>query len=159
MAFCGISCFISIIFLIANIYTMMCIGCSENKNKFIKLLSNKQKNIYFKIIMERRNIYFQGYGLGFIISAIFIFIYKILPKSNKKLPYWSIICIAGAITLIINYFYYILSPKSTYMISHLNNKNQIDAWLDIYRMMQVKYHSGLVLGIIAVMIFAHANNC
>ena len=52
-----------------------------------------------------------------------------------------------------------LSKKTTYMISHLNSKTQIDAWLNIYREMQVKYHSGLVLGIIAVMFFAYANKC
>lgn len=156
MAFCGISCFISIIFLTANIYTMLCIGCAENKSKFINLLDNKQKLIYQNIISERKNIYFQGYGLGFIISLIFIFINK---YQKLKMPYWSTVCIAGAITLTVNYFYYMLSKKTTYMISHLNSKAQIDAWLDIYREMQVKYHSGLVLGIIAVMFFAYANKC
>mgnify|MGYP003329790638 CR=1 FL=1 len=51
------------------------------------------------------------------------------------MPYWSTVCIAGAITLTVNYFYYMLSKKTTYMISHLNSKAQIDAWLDIYREM------------------------
>lgn len=155
MKFCGISCLIGIIFLMANIYTMLCIGCDENKNKFINLLNNKQKTIYQKIITERKNIYFQGYGLGFIISIIFILINN--SQKVKKIPYWSTVCITGAITLTVNYFYYILSKKNTYMISHLNSKNQIDAWLDIYREMQIKYHSGLVMGIIAVMSFTYAN--
>ena len=56
-------------------------------------------------------------------------------------------------------FVYILSPKTTYMIEHLNSKQQIDAWLNIYRTMQVKYHTGLVLGIVAAMLFAYANKC
>ena len=65
----------------------------------------------------------------------------------------------GAITFTTNYLYYILSPKTTYMVQHLDNKDQIDEWLKIYRTMQVKYHVGLVLGILAIMIFAYANRC
>ena len=84
-----------------------------------------------------------------------------VPKSlsNKKIPYWSIVCIIGAITLVVNYFYYILSPKSSYMIEHLKDIEQNKAWLKIYRMMQIKYHIGLIFGIIAVMFFAYAFRC
>ena len=161
MSFCNWSCFLSIIFLTANIYTMLCIGCDETKNKFISLLDNKQLFIYKKITEERRNIYFQGYGIGFIISLIILFSYKMISKSstNKKMPYWSIVCVIGAISLVVNYFYYILSPKTTYMIEHLNDSEQNKAWLKIYRMMQIKYHIGLILGIIAVMFFAYAFRC
>ena len=45
------------------------------------------------------------------------------------------------------------------MVQHLDNKDQIDERLKIYRTMQVKYHVGLVLGIVAIMIFAYANRC
>ena len=69
------------------------------------------------------------------------------------------VCIVGFIVFLTNYFYYILIKKSTYMIEHLNNKEQIKAWLDIYRSMQVRYHVGLVLGIFAAMIFAASNRC
>ena len=65
----------------------------------------------------------------------------------------------GAITFTTNYLYYILSPKTTYMIQHLEYQKQIDEWLKIYRTMQVKYHIGLVLGICAIMIFGYANRC
>ena len=161
MSFCNISCFISIIFLTANIYCMLCIGCHETKNEFKSLLDDKQIMIYKKITEERRNIYFQGYGLGLFISLIILFYYKMVPKSssNKKIPYWSIVCIIGAITLVVNYFYYILSPKSSYMIEHLKDIEQNKAWLKIYRMMQIKYHIGLIFGIIAVMFFAYAFRC
>ena len=45
------------------------------------------------------------------------------------------------------------------MIEHLNNKEQTKAWLAIYKTMQFKYHFGLLLGIIASMIFAASNRC
>ena len=161
MSFCNISCFIAIIFLTANIYCMLCIGCDKNKNQFKSLLDENQMIMYEKITIERRNLYFQGYGLGIIISFIFLFSYKMIPNSstNKKMPYWSIVCIIGAISLVVNYFYYILSPKSSYMIEHLKNSQQNKAWLKIYRMMQIKYHVGLIFGIIAVMFFAYAFRC
>ena len=130
------------------------------KLRFYKLLDNDQKNTYKKIIDERKSIYFRGYGIGLILSFIFIFIYKyILRPSKKSLSIWFLVCLTGAITFTTNYLFYILAPKSTYMINHLKNKKQITAWQNIYRTMQVKYHTGLVLGILAIMIFAYANRC
>ena len=160
MKFCGITCFVATVFLIANIYTMFCIGCEDSKNNFIKLLNKKQNTIYKNIIKERRDIYFKGYGIGLFLSFIFIVIYRnLLSNKNRKISIWVIVCLVGAITLTSNYLFYILSPKTTYMIEHLNSKQQIDAWLNIYRTMQVKYHTGLVLGIVAAMLFAYANKC
>tara|TARA_B100001142_G_scaffold269979_1_gene275866 strand:- start:304 stop:552 length:249 start_codon:yes stop_codon:yes gene_type:complete len=62
-------------------------------------------------------------------------------------------CLAGAITFLTEYFFYILHPKSDYMINHLHKEKQRKEWLNIYRTMQVNYHIGLVVGIVGVMIF------
>jgi len=43
-------------------------------------------------------------------------------------------------------------------VLHLNDKKQIQEWLNIYRTMQVKFHIGFVLGILAVMIFCSSFN-
>lgn len=209
MGYCGFTCFIAILFLVANLYTMLSIDCKDmdiiynddnnnNDNKvsfkhlyndnisdtssessneeeeeegeqdnkdsiklrFYKLLDNDQKNTYKNIIDERKSIYFRGYGIGLILSFILIFIYKyILHSSKKNISIWFLVCLTGAITFTTNYLFYILSPKSTYLINHLKNKKQITAWQNIYRTMQVNYHTGLVLGILAIMIFAYANRC
>ena len=45
-----------------------------------------------------------------------------------------------------SYFYYILSPKSKYMVSYLEGKDQIKQWLKIYKQMQFNYHIGFLLG-------------
>ena len=172
MKCCGLSCFIALLFLIANLYTMLSINYNNtniiehsniinSKIKFYKLLTSSQKNTYKKIIDERKSLYYRGYGIGLILSFIIIFIYKyVLDYSKKnKITIWTIVCMTGAITFTSNYLFYILSPKSTYMIKNLKNKKQINAWLEIYRTMQVKYHLGLVFGVIAIMIFAYANRC
>lgn len=155
--FCKTTCFISIVFLIANIYVMFNVDKHKLKDQFIKLLNYNQKKLYESLIIERRTIYFQGYAIGIILSILYLFyIKKIL---NKKINNGLMICSVGFIVFISNYLYYILTKKSTYIIEHLNNKEQIEAWLKIYRTMQFKYHFGLLLGIIASMIFAYANKC
>ena len=150
---CGLTCIIALVFLIANIYTIL--SCSNNKEikkNFLNVLNEDQKNTYEKIIEERKNIYYSGYILGILISLISYFIIKKFTKINfNKI---SLICFVGSITFVTNYLFYILYPKSDYMLLHLNDKKQITEWLNIYRTMQVKFHMGFVLGIIAVMIFS-----
>ncbi len=154
---CTLTCFISILFVVANIFMMLSVNCKNTKMSLQKILDPKQLLIHEKIVMERRNIYFKGYILGIVLSILLIVVNKSVLA--KKMKNWSMICTVGAVTFTTNYLYYILSPKTTYMIQHLDNKQQINAWLKIYRTMQVKYHTGLVLGIVAIMIFAHANRC
>lgn len=155
--FCKTTCFVSIVFLVANIFVMFNVDKDELKNNFIKLLNHQQRELYESLIKERRNIYFQGYVFGLILSLIYLFYVKQIL--GKRINNILLVCSVGFIVFITNYLYYILMKKSTYMIEHLNNKEQTKAWLDIYRTMQVKYHLGLLLGIIAAMIFAASHRC
>ena len=155
--FCNISCFVAILFLITNIYVMLTMDCKDTRDRFYNILNNNQQQIYEKIIEERKNIYFSGYGIGIVISILVILINKYI--FNKRMNNGMMVCCVGAISFTINYLYYILIPTSTYMIKHLNNQQQIEEWLKINRSMQVKYHIGLLLGIVAIMVFAFANRC
>ena len=151
--FCGNTCIIAFIFLIANIYSIL--SCSNvNKDNFYNVLTNIQKDKYNKIIDERRNIYYMGYGLGLLLSIIGLFISKKILK--LKLSNISMVCFVGTITFITNYLFYILYPKSDYMLLHLNDKKQIEEWLKIYKKMQFNFHIGFVFGIIAIMIFCYS---
>jgi hypothetical protein len=60
---------------------------------------------------------------------------------------------------ITNYFYYTLYPKSDWLLNYLKNPEEIKNWLRLYKEMQYNYHMGLVLGIIAVGVFAFAFRC
>lgn len=95
--------------------------------------------------------------MGFIL-AFFIIIYNYSLKRNK-LTTMNIVCIVIVISFFTNYFYYILSPKTDWMLNHINSPEQTKAWLTMYREMQVNYHMGLVIGIIAVGILAYAFRC
>jgi uncharacterized protein YacL len=115
------------------------------------------QKMYEKISKERMHISLYGYGLGLILSLLIIF-YNLKLKKNK-LNTIPLVCIVMATCFLTNYFYYILSPKSDWMLNHIKSEEQIKAWLIMYREMQVNYHIGLVLGIVAVGIFAFAFRC
>ena len=144
----------AITFLVANIYLSLTADKGEMKQSFMNTLSEDQRVRYERIIQERRDIYFKGYLVGLVCAVLFVFATRDVKRT--KIMSTGIVCAVGGITLLVNYLYYILSPKSDFMIVHLDNKHQREAWLDIYRHMQVKYHIGLVLGVIAAMLAAKA---
>ncbi len=98
--------------------------------------------------MERRDIYLKGYVYGLILSVILILGNKYTMKKSKMGRGGNIGVMVG-VTLLTNYFYYMLSPKSDLMVTHLDEEAQRVAWQKIYRTMQVSYHSGLLLGVVA----------
>ena len=153
---CYVSCALATIFVIASIFmTNM-----TQKNKTIQIyqsqLPSNLQNIYKKITDERQRIYYCGYALGLILSIIII-----VYKNQKRIPMTNatMVCTVITISFITNYFYYSLSPKSTYMLDHINSPEQTKAWLTMYKTMQYYWHAGLVLGIVATMFLALAFRC
>lgn len=145
-------CSIAIMFLVATIYLMLTTNRSKEIDDLYAVMNEKQSQHFEQIVKERRDISMKGYLLGLVLAFILLFV----TKGAKSVKWSSIgsVCMVGAITLATNYFYYILHPKSDYMILHLEEENQRLIWLKVYRNMQVKYHIGLVLGIIASMFLA-----
>ena len=154
---CSISCSISAIFIIGMIYFYNMTDKSKIVRHYKEKLPRDLQNLYDKLSRERMAISYQGYILGFIIS-LFIILYNYFYKI-KKLSTVSIVCIVLATSFLTNYFYYILHPKSDWMLNHINNPEQTKAWLIMYREMQFNYHMGLVIGILGVGILAFAFRC
>ena len=150
---CLTSCSISAIFIIGMIYMMFAVDKHATMSPFMKLLNPKQKAKYWELINERRTIYFSGFGLGLFLSAITI---ASRAYSGTKLAWLPTACLTGSITFLTTYFYYILAPKSDYMVRYLDTKEQREAWLDIYKTMQFNYHAGLVLGLASVVMLSYA---
>uniref|UniRef100_A0A6C0JKU8 Uncharacterized protein n=1 Tax=viral metagenome TaxID=1070528 RepID=A0A6C0JKU8_9ZZZZ len=149
---CQISCGISAIFLSGMVYMSYATYQSDIMNKYKNQLPENLQKTYKKIVDERLRIYYFGYILGFILSLLVIF-YNVQIKKNR-FGTGSLVCIVIAISFLTNYFYYILSPKSDWMLNHIKTPEQNQAWLAMYRGMQVYYHTGLVLGLLAVGTFA-----
>jgi len=148
---------ISAIFIIGMIYFYNMTGKSKIVKHYKSSLSSDLQNRYDKISKERMMISYQGYALGVILSLGIIF-YNLKIKGTK-LNNTSLVCTVIATAFVTNYFYYMLSPKTDWMLNHMNNQEEVKSWLLMYREMQYNYHMGLVLGIIAVGILAFAFRC
>ena len=153
---CSASCMVATVFIIGMIYMYNSTRNNKDIKHYIEQLTPEQKIIYEKISKERLEISIKGYILGLILSLLIIFYmnkYKITKYSGIN------ICIVLATSFLANYFYYILSPKTDWMLNHTENLAQTQAWLKMYRIMQYYYHMGLVLGIIGTGILAYAFRC
>jgi hypothetical protein len=147
------------VFLIANVYTIFSCTNDNNKQEFKNTLTQEQQELYEKIIQERKNIYYGGFILGIALSFIALYFgekYLFFIDKKTKLSNIPRICMVASIAFVTNYLFYILYPKTDYMLLHLNDKTQIQGWLNIYKKMQFKFHLGFVLGIIAVTIYAYS---
>lgn len=149
---CCISCAISCIFLIGMIYFYNATDKSEIVKKYKASLPLDLQHRYEEITAERRKISYQGYSLGLLLSLMILY-------NRRKMNTISLVCTVMATCFLTNYFYYMLSPKSDWMLNHTTNQDQVHAWLLMYRAMSYNYHLGIVLGIIAVGMFAFAFRC
>jgi len=153
---CYGSCMFASVFLIANIYTMFSCSNDNHKQEFKNTLTQEQQVLYEKLIDERKKIYYGGFLLGIVLSFIAVYFgNKLLFSKNSKSSTLPKICMIASITFVTNYLFYILYPKTDYMVLHLNDKTQIQGWLNIYKKMQFKFHLGFILGIIAVIIYSY----
>jgi uncharacterized protein YacL len=142
---------ISAIFIIGMIYFYSMTEKSQIVKQYKKQLTPELQKRYEKITKERMAISFYGYGLGLILSFFIIYL--------RKRRTFSLVCTVMAICFLTNYFYYMLTPKSDWMLNHVNSPEQVKAWLKMYREMSYNYHMGIVFGIIGVGIFAFAFRC
>ena len=154
---CTISCMISAAFVIGMIYFYNMTDKSEVVKHYKQKLSSDQQKRYEKIVEERTRISYTGYILGLVIS-LFIIFYNMNLKGTK-LSNTSLVCTVIATSFVTNYFYYMLSPKTDWMLNHMNSQEEVRTWLQMYREMQYNYHMGIVLGIIAVGVLAYAFRC
>ena len=154
---CAISCMISAIFVIGMIYFYNLSDKSEIVKHYKSSLSSDLQKRYEAITLERKTISYQGYALGVILSLGVIF-YNLKIK-HSKMNTVALVCTVIATAFVTNYFYYMLSTKSDWMLNHMSNQQEVKSWLLMYREMQYNYHMGLVLGIIGVGVFAFAFRC
>jgi len=127
---------------------------TEAMRKYKQQIPDNLKALYKDIVEERRCIYYTGYGIGILVAMLFILFNNMVL--DKTFSTTSMVCITTSTAFIVNYFYYILTPKTNYMLDHLETPQQTRAWLKMYKMMQFQYHMGLVVGIIAVAILSYA---
>lgn len=126
----------------AGIYTSFI--PKEEINQLRNVLSGKAVDAYQKINQERFNQYLQGLGLGFLLVLLINNFYG----DNISNPYHKTTLFL-LIVLATSLFYYWLAPKSDYMLNHLTNQQEINAWLNVYNTMKNRYIIGFLLGVVA----------
>ena len=152
MKCCAYSCGIAATLFAGMAYCTYMGNRTKLVQDYVQTLTEDQQQIYAKIVAERRGIYLRGFGWGLLLSVLLLGIHhQYLTMSRAVL-----LCNVAAITLTTNYFYYMLSPKSDWMVLHFENKSDSANWLRVYRGMQVNYHVGLVLGIVGTVVLSNA---
>lgn len=136
---CYLSAALGIGLLLASIFTM---SCSKKETEHLKkVLSPQLVERYDAIRRERRNHYIQGLLLGLVLSFL-------LVRGNESTIFVKL-CLSLSITLTTCVVYYFLMPKSDYMLNHLQKKEQINEWLNVYKNMKRRYFMGFLLGVLA----------
>jgi hypothetical protein len=152
MKCCATSCGIAATLLAGMAYCTYMGNRSELVQNYMRSLTPDQQQTYAKITEERRGIYLRGFGWGLLLSALVLGIHHQYAGMSRA----ALLCTVAAITLATNYFYYVLSPKSDWMVLHFKQKQDGANWLRVYRGMQVNYHVGLVLGIAGTILLGNA---
>jgi hypothetical protein len=151
---CTLSCSIALVFIVSKIYMLNAMRTSQTIQNYQSQLPNRLQGVYQDIVSERSTIYYTGYALGVLLAVCIIFYNTQMRK--ERVSTTSMVCTVVASAFVVNYFYYILSPKTNWMLDHIQTTEQNKAWLEMYRNMQVFYHSGLVLGLVGLGVFAFA---
>lgn len=138
---CWSSCGVAAALLGGMLYIML----TKDNNilaKFEGTFTEEQKRMYLHIQQMRRKIWTKGMFLGFLLGFALMY-FNPLTTNDRNVKG----CTFAATVMLVNYFYYMLAPKSSHMIDYLR-KDQIDEWKDVGRMFQVKYHVGALIGIL-----------
>lgn len=127
-----------------------CMSISEEQRYiFSKKLSPELDDIHSRIVIERRNLYFQGILLGLLFSYVLLKIYKTFNTFHR-------VSFVLAVTTLTSVVYYFLMPKSDYMLNHLKTPAENKAWLEMYTYMKQRYFLGFLFGSLAAIPLAYS---
>ena len=154
---CRTSCFVSIVFIVGMIYFTNMTDKYAIIKEYREQLPLHLRELYHKIVEERKAIYYKGYCLGFMLALLVLVVNKF--ALGYKISSIVMVCQTLMIVFLVNFFYYTLAPKTTYMLEHISTNEQSRAWLKMYRGMTFNYHFSMVIGLVAAAVMAYAFRC
>jgi len=137
-----ISCAIAFVLLLSSILMHFFI---DKKDDFMLTLNESQKKKYKDIIQERFKIYIFGMILGLVLGFLYVYIYN---EDRFK------VCKFVAIVLVTKLTFYYFYPKSDFMLYHLTEKNQVNAWTDVYRNYKNAWRNSLIIATISYILLS-----
>ena len=142
---CYITCMLAASLLGGTISTMV----YNHPPELDKSLTTHQRNIYNQITKERQSNYWRGTIVGIVLGLIYFL-------NSGRFTKHQNICALIVIALSTAYFYYTLRPQREYLLKHLTNTAQIDAWLAHYLHKRRMYHIVFLLSGISYVLIAFA---
>lgn len=137
---CVITCSLAVGFVAASLLVM--ITKSDKHLKLRNALEEQSRGAYDKIVAERTKLFIKGSIIGLIAALLFYF------WAKNKMNNVSIVCLFISIIFIVQVLFYILTPKSDYILNHIKTQEQAKLWYDVYKDMKFKYHLGFIIGIV-----------
>jgi len=138
-----ISCFVAFVLLVSSVVMHFFI---DKRDEFLYTLGDELKKKYKSIVYERLRIYIYGMILGLYLGFMYIYIYN---NDNYK------VCKFVSIVMITKLLFYYFYPKSDFMLYHLKEKQQIDAWTNMYRNYKNAWRNSLIISIIAYILLSY----
>lgn len=144
-------CAIAIAFLATSIATPFVATSKHQLHRaFQRTLDRDQNMRYERIALHRRNLYLQGLILGVLVACLVVgVVMRVAPLANNT----SYGCMAVVVLFVVEFLYYMLSPKGEYMVTVLKTQKQREAWLKVYRHMQVSMYGSLACALVASFVF------
>lgn len=146
-------CILAFVLIGASLYTMLTCKHCDPFLSYENSLDPEQQILYHKVIKERMNIYLYGLILGLIAGIFYMYMTKNELTHSK---YKS--CVFASIIFGVQFLFYMLYPKSHYMLNHMKNQDQVDKWLEVYKTMKNRYWIGAILGIFGFFILGYFIN-
>jgi hypothetical protein len=137
---CYISCGLAAAFFGGMLYLTLNPYKNIVLDEFLQTLTEEQMVTFNLVHKERMQIYLMGLILGLLLG----FTYLQMTKSCISRS-----CGFVAIVMGVNYLFYMIYPKSTYMVRHLREPEQLHKWQNLYRTMQYNQYLGMIIGLIA----------
>lgn len=142
---CYISTFAGLALLGGSISTL---SVNKEQHKILRdVFSDELDKRYENIAIERRNHYIIGIVLGILISYF-------VSKNINILNNFTRIMLFITITLTTAIVFYMVMPKSDYMLNYLKTSEENKKWLEVYTTMKSRYFIGFILGILASVPFS-----
>ena len=126
-----------IVFMISNLLSK-----HKSKTAFVKMLHPNQISILNDITHERSYI--------FLFSFLFSLSFVLFFVTNR----WTATLLCFSLTCAL----YEITPKSTYMVYHLENMDQIKQWKRYSIQMQTKHAFTMIAAILAVPFICNIRN-
>ena len=158
MKLCRFTCILASIVIIANMVMTYYMSVENTMKEYETQLSPELREKYIQIANERKQIYTIGHLFGFFLSFFFIlFLTAFRIKSFSSI--YTNICFVIIVTYFIGAVFYIHSPKTDWMLNHIQDEQQSKAWLKMYRYMKNHYHNSFMVSTGAVVVYLVAFGC